>query len=422
MEKNEALQKRIDEIKRYREANKKVNKKLSKDEILAKYFMPKANREEFRLVPKKIGGRFYDEAYFHVVPTTITGGKKRPWTPIYCLARNEPMIPLKDENGEFKYNEKGEKIMVPQECPLCKKREEILARQDPSVKFKKKEELSAAEQKILEKNNEIFKEASEWEARLFYIIRGIDRGVDKDGIKFWRVRHNFKKEGPMDKLNPVLEEYLLSHQADFASPENGTDIVIMMGDTEVRGKPSKRVVAISTKGPSKLSDDPVKMKALLDDPITWRDVFKPKKAPNITPKEYMVMLVKGKDPYYDESLKKWIFPDNPELEKMANTRDANLTEKNYDNYKQASDLEEDNNTTTESYNLPTEKPKPVVEKEAVVQKPEVDEKEEEPEDNNSKLNPTEESSDDNDNEETKATASSDDSTDSGDPDWDDLPF
>jgi hypothetical protein len=63
--------------------------------------------------------------------------------------------------------------------------------------------------------------------------------------------------------------------------------------------------------------------------MTWRDVFKPAKAPGLDPQDYMERLVRGVDPYWDDSdpkNKRWVFPDpaDSELEKQANTRDMNL--------------------------------------------------------------------------------------------------
>jgi hypothetical protein len=69
------------------------------------------------------------------------------------------------------------------------------------------------------------------------------------------------------------------------------------------------------------------MESWLNDPITWRDVFKAATAPVITPYEYLVLVGQGNDPYWEDSdsnNKHWVFPNNPELQTKANTRDQNL--------------------------------------------------------------------------------------------------
>ena len=181
-------------------------------------------------------------------------------------------------------------------------------------------------------------------SKKFYIIRGIDKGKEKDGVKFWRFKHNFKNQGTLDKLLPILQEYTDMNQVDFADPKSGTDLSITMADSEFNGRVYKQISAISARGKSPLSGDALVMQSWLEDNITWREVFLPKKAPNITPYEFLEMCVAGTNPYWDDSdsaNKHWVFPGRPDLEEQANTRNRNLDADEDAAFEQASDLIDD---------------------------------------------------------------------------------
>lgn len=329
-------------LKNYEEGKEEKTGKQKREEILAKIYTPRKPKEVFRILPPHKGYKFYEEAYFHYLQTTISGGKKK-WNKIYCPRRNNPMVPKLDENGNEIKTENGEVIKVPEPCPLCEKHDKIMAQQDDSVRYKKREELGPEEQKIFDKNKEIFKRAKNYEARKFYIIKGIDRWNEGDGPKFWRFKDSFTNRGVMDKLKSVLEEYLEVQNKDFMSPTEGTDLSIIMTEAKSpAGFTYKDISAITPREPSPLHSEEHIARNWLEDKSTWRDAFKPKKAPNITPHQYLQMVADGNDPYYDEVQKKWIFPGNPELEEMANNKNKDLLSGSFSKkFEQASDLIED---------------------------------------------------------------------------------
>jgi len=320
-------------------------------EILAKYFVPRKTKEIFRVLPPKQGRKRIEEAFFHVVSLNAAGGKKKHGQVVYCPAHNDPKVP-KMVNGQPALDTNGQPIMIPAPCPLCAKAKKILAQQDPSLKGVKKENMNESQKKVYEKNKAIFTEANKWEAKKFYILRGIDRGQEKDGVKFWRFKHNFKNQGTLDKLLPILEDYMTMQQADFSDVQNGTDLNIIMTDTEFNGHSYKQISAITARGKSPLHADPIVAKQWLEDDITWRDVFLPKKAPKVEPYEYLEMVAGGTDPYWDDidqTNKHWVFPGRPDLEAAANTRTRNLdadSEDEYASFEQASDLDEEYPRTT----------------------------------------------------------------------------
>ena len=324
----------------YQKKQSQSTNRKSRGDILAKYFVPRASKEVFRILPPKAGRKHIDEAFFHVVTTSVAGGKKKHGTVIYCPAHNDPKVPKLGSDGKPLLDANGAPMLVPAPCPLCAKYKSWLLKQDPSLKGVKKENMNNMQLIVKTKNDEIYREAIKWEAKKFYIVRGIDKGKEKDGVKFWRFKHNYKNQGTLDKLLPILEDYMTTQQADFSDGTTGTDLNIIMTDSEFNGHVYKAISAITAKGKSLLHADPQVMKAWLDDDINWRDVFLPKKAPNTTPFEFLEMVASNTNPYWedtDQTNKHWVFPGRPDLEEKANTRTMNL-DRDDKEFEQATDL------------------------------------------------------------------------------------
>lgn len=327
---------------------KEVKKRLSKEEMLAKYFSPRRDKEIFRALPPinkdpsvPIIERYFEKAYFH----EVKAGKK--FRKVYCPAQNDGKVQAVGQDGKPVVDQGGKPVMVSSPCPLCRKAKALMATQDksilPKTKGKKKEELekilTREELAIVEKNKQIYNDAGKLEAKKFYILRGIDRGAEKDGVKFWRFKHNFKNQGTYDKMMGITEDYSLQH-GDFTDINKGTDFTILVVDAQLPGKSYtyRDISAIIPRGPSKLHTDAVIEKQWLDDKSVWREVFKPAVAPKITALKFLELcaeevkdgqgrVVGNNAPYYDESdpnAKKWVFPNHPELEAEANRRDENL--------------------------------------------------------------------------------------------------
>ena len=324
----------------YQKKQTQATSKNSREDLLKKFFVPRATKEIFRILPPKAGRKHIDEAFFHVLSTNAAGGKKKHGTIVYCPAHNDPKVPKLDASGKPIVDDKGAAFMVPAPCPACAEYRRILATQDQSLKGVKKDSMTDAQKVIWENNRKIFTEANKWQAKKFYIVRGIDKGQEKDGVKFWRFKHNYKNQGTLDKLLPILEMYMTDQQADFSDANTGTDLNIIMTDAEFNGHIYKQISAIAPRGKAPLHGDSTVMRAWLDDDVTWRDVFKPKKTPLIGPYEYLEMCVNQTTPYWedsDQNNKRWVYPGRPDLEKQANTRTLNL-DSNEKEFEQATDL------------------------------------------------------------------------------------
>lgn len=325
----------------YQKKQAQSTTRKSREDILAKYFVPRKTKEIFRILPPKQGRKHIQEAFFHVVTTNGAGGKKKHGTVIYCPAHNDPKVKKLDGNGNPILDSNNQPILIQAPCPLCTKHKRYLSKQDSSIKYVKKDNMTDAQLEIKTKNDEIYKEAIKWEAKKFYIIRGIDKGAEKDGVKFWRFKHNYKNQGTLDKLLPILEEYVTVNDADFSDAKEGTDLSIIMTDSEFNGHVYKAISAITFRGKSLLHADPIVARQWLDDDIIWRDVFQPKKAPNVTPYEFLEMVATGNNPYWDDvdaNNKHWVFPGRPDLEEAANNRQRNLDANDEEEFEMASDL------------------------------------------------------------------------------------
>jgi hypothetical protein len=318
-------------FKNLKNPNSNQNNGLKGSDKLKKIFMPREATEVFRILPVKTPNEVTQEAHFHVVEVNDPKHPKgKRYKKIYCLKHNGDLEQKLDENGKPVVDQEGKPVMIKPNCPLCNEANKYLSQQDKSIIGKKKEEMTEEQLKIKERNDLLFKAGVKWQAKKFHIIKGIDRGAEKDGVKFWRFKDNRKNQGTLDKLIPVLGEYMNYHKALFYDAENGADLAITVADTPFpggKGGTYKDVSAISARAKIKLHNDPVVVAQWTSDPVTWKDVFTKAKAPNIDSEKYMQLLLEGNDPYWDDtdpSNKKWVFPNHPELEEAANTRNQNL--------------------------------------------------------------------------------------------------
>ena len=320
-------------------------KQQSKEDILAKYFTPRNSVENFRILPPLAGRKIIEEAFFHYVPVNkaVTGGKG--WRKIYCPAHNSPKVAKLDAQGNVIKTEQGQPVMVHEKCPLCEKVDSIKKSLDTSIKYIKKENMNPTQLAIREKNSGIYKEAGKWEARKYSIVRGIDKGMPKDGVKFWRFKHNFKNQGVLDKLVPALRLFHEEYQTNPTDVNQGSDLYINVVDSKMpNGNTYKDVSSITAKKPSKLYDDDVVIRQWLGDKTIWRDVFKEASMTKVlNSAQYLDKVAVGTDPYWDDrdaENKRYVFPDPADAELMAkaNEKSESLDSDSTESYEMASDV------------------------------------------------------------------------------------
>ena len=177
---------------------------------------------------------------------------------------------VKKVNGEWK-TFPCLKHEMDEDCPFCQAREALLA-------------TGKEEDKEL---------AKQYSARQFYIIKVIDRDNEADGVKFWRFKHNYKKQGVYDKIMAAIK--LAGH--DISDLNEGRDLNIEI----IRDGNMSVVQAISValeKTP--LSNNQDKVSDWTSDTRTWEDVY------SVRGYEYLAIIVKGDTPVWDKDSKKYV--------------------------------------------------------------------------------------------------------------------
>jgi hypothetical protein len=253
-------------LAQYENSNKSGKKKNKESDIerLKRYFSTNLEKGKtigekiFRLLPPKAGKSPFEEVWFHELKVDDQ------WKKLYC--------PKKNHTGE---------------CPLCEIEKASMA-------------SGTKEDKDI---------ASNYRARKFYITKGIERGKEEDGPKFWRFRFNFKKQGILDKLIPVFT-YIPT--GDITSPEKGWDMKIAIGKDE---KDYTVVTSIMPAPESVLSDDPEQVKAWLADETEWFDVY------SRSSFEFLEIIANDGVPYWDKDTESYI----PKTEWEAKNKSGNTT-------------------------------------------------------------------------------------------------
>jgi len=233
-------------------ANKKA--KVSDEERLKRYFstqLPKnkeSGQKTFRILPPKNGKSPFVEVWFHEIKVGSD------WVKLYC--------PNKNKTGD---------------CPLCEIEKSLRG-------TGKKEDKDIA---------------SQYSARKFYIVKGIDRDHEEDGPKFWRFRHNYKKQGTLDKFVPVF-----SAKGDITDVEKGRDIILALGRDD---SGYTKVTTIMPEDPGPLHEDPELVELWVNNEMTWEDVYAKKSY------EYLDIVAQGEIPYWDKDEEKFITKTEWEL-------------------------------------------------------------------------------------------------------------
>jgi len=169
-------------------------------------------------------------------------------------------------------HEKGE------DCPYCEAREILLA-----------------------SGNEDEKEmAKEFSARRFYIVKLIDRDNEADGPKFWRFKHNYKKDGIYDKIMSAIED--CAH--DITDIETGRDLIL----TVKKGTNGNTTTIGYALEATPLSTDETLVEQWTSDTRPWTEVY------SVRNYEYLAITAKGQTPFWDKDNDCWAAKVDKEAE------------------------------------------------------------------------------------------------------------
>lgn len=236
--------------------------KMSMDERMKKYFtclLPKGEsngQRRIRILPTKDGTTPFVEVWFHEVQV---GGN---WVKLYDPAKND--------------NERS---------PLNEVYEELIATGKDSDK----------------------QLAQQYRSRKFYIVKVIDRDAEGDGVKFWRIKHNYKNEGILDKIIPIFRA-----KGDITDPIKGRDLIIQLVKSKSnKGTEYTTIQTVMQDDASPLHTDEALAKQWIDDEMIWSDVYSKK------PVEYLEAVAKGETPRWDSVTQKYVYGE--EAETLAET-------------------------------------------------------------------------------------------------------
>ena len=236
----------IDAILAQYEQNKAEKKTTGGQVDLTKYFttmIPKGvnnGEKTFRILPASDGSPF-TEAHWHSVQV---GGK---WVKLYCPNHNDG-----------------------QRCPLCEMEEALRLSGNPE-----KKQLSR-----------------QYRARKFYIVKGIDRDNEGEGVKFWRFPQNWKGEGVFDKIVPIIKK-----RGDITDLNEGRDLTIILGRDD---KGYAKVVSIMAEDPAPLTEDKTLLEGWTAHNDTYKDVYRSKSI------EYLELVAQGETPIWDNEAKVFV--------------------------------------------------------------------------------------------------------------------
>lgn len=236
----------------YEKNQKGDSKKLSQEDRMKRYFTLLLNDKEssgqrrIRILPTTDGTSVFKEAWFHELQV---GGF---YQKIYDPAGNDnEASPLNDVYNALK-----------------------------ATKRKDDDEL-----------------AKDYKAKLFYVVKVIDRDNEQDGPKFWRFKHNYKKDGILDKIIPIMRT-----KGDITDMDNGRDLIIDLTKSKSpKGKEYTSVSTIMYDDPAPLSQDAELAKKWINDESTWKDVYSRK------PLEYLEAISRGESPRWDDSQGKYVY-------------------------------------------------------------------------------------------------------------------
>lgn len=139
--------------------------------------------------------------------------------------------------------------------------------------------------------------ARNYRPRMFYVIKGIEREKENEGVKFWRFPHDDKGGGIFDMISPIFKKL-----GDITDANTGRDLSISLAKVKnPKGGEYTAISSILPNDPTPLSADAQLMAQWLADPMTWKNVYK------VYDTEYLLLVAEGHTPMWsEEGGGKWV--------------------------------------------------------------------------------------------------------------------
>lgn len=246
------MNKSIDAILSQYEKNTKPaasGNRMSEEDRLKRYFTTvlkgqNSGQKRIRILPTPDGSSPFKEAQFHEVQV---GGK---WVKLYDPAQDG------------------------QRSPLNEVRDALMA-------------TGSEDDKVLARN---------YRARKFYIVKVIDRENESDGPKFWRFKHNYKGDGVLDKIIPIIRS-----KGNITDMIEGRDLIISLSVAKANnGREYTIINSIIQEDKSPLHEDMEIANEWSNHADTWKDVY------SIKPIEYLELVAQGENPVWSKESSRFI--------------------------------------------------------------------------------------------------------------------
>lgn len=152
-------------------------------------------------------------------------------------------------------------------------------------------------QQLIKGDKDERKLAMTYKAKSYYIVKGIERGKEHEGVKFWRFSNT--DDGIMEKLRPIIQRLNNRNSGDGAiwRPDAGRDLIVTLNRDKRKYVIATSIIADDA---TPLSDDPNVMNSWLNDTLTWKDIFRKK------PVDYLRIIAEGGEPTWDAESKKFV--------------------------------------------------------------------------------------------------------------------
>lgn len=158
------------------------------------------------------------------------------------------------------------------------------------------------------------------------IVRGIERGAEEDGPKFWKFNIRKDKTDPKGQIMELYKTRLEESREEGLEDENILDIntgkdlkiTISLASDNNQGE-NRTSVKIVDYGKNKpLSTDTNQMLEWINDSKKWSDVF------TIKPYDYLSVILEGEIPFFDKTLNKWVTKAEKRDERQDAIDDINM--------------------------------------------------------------------------------------------------
>ena len=243
----------------------------------------------FRLLPMDLEtGNPFVKVHVHnvKVPKEMVKEGQKPYKDFICLRRN-------DNIDHEKYGNK---------CPFCE------------INNKAYKEAEACTDPVQKKD--LYRISCDYKTKDAIICRGIERGKENEGVKFWKFKLRDDKADPYHQIIKLYQQRKAEAERagqvlNILDIYNGRDLTIT---TTAESTSAPQILDVSISTP--LSTDEEQMRKWIYDEKKWQDVFSCKDY------DYLNLVAQMKNPWKDKETGAWISKEDYEAKYGKGSTDA----------------------------------------------------------------------------------------------------